>query len=158
MIYWHVSRKSTCIYSQLKSCSSSEAAAMIEGVLRHESWNSANDFIFLGKGGEMALNRADDQEIGMLSLHLLQLSLVYINTTMIQQVLAEPTWAGRLNADDRRGLTPLVYAHVNPYGSFQLDLHSRLPTDPPASARSPPALSSCSTSAPRLDEGLLCGW
>ena len=35
MIYWHVERKSTCIYSQLKRCSSSEAAAMIEGVLRH---------------------------------------------------------------------------------------------------------------------------
>lgn len=35
MIYWHVERKSTCIYSQLKNCSSSEAAAMIEGVLRH---------------------------------------------------------------------------------------------------------------------------
>ena len=35
MIYWHVERKATCIYSQLKSCSSSEVAAMIEGVLRH---------------------------------------------------------------------------------------------------------------------------
>jgi len=35
MIYWHVERKSTCIYSQLKSCSSSEVAAMIEGLLRH---------------------------------------------------------------------------------------------------------------------------
>jgi hypothetical protein len=35
MIYWHVERKSTSIYSQLKRCSSSEAAAMIEGVLRH---------------------------------------------------------------------------------------------------------------------------
>ena len=35
MIYWHVDRKSTCIYSQLKTCSSSEVAAMIEGVLRH---------------------------------------------------------------------------------------------------------------------------
>ena len=35
MIYWHVERRSTCIYSQLKSCSSSEVAAMIEGVLRH---------------------------------------------------------------------------------------------------------------------------
>jgi hypothetical protein len=35
MVYWHVERKSTCIYSQLKSCSSSEVAAMIEGVLRH---------------------------------------------------------------------------------------------------------------------------
>jgi|SRR5579863_822782 len=35
MIYWHVERKSTCIYSQLKTCSSSEVAAMIEGVLHH---------------------------------------------------------------------------------------------------------------------------
>ena len=37
MIYWHVEKKSTCIYSQLKTCSSSEVAAMIEGVLRHSS-------------------------------------------------------------------------------------------------------------------------
>jgi TnpA family transposase len=35
MIYWHVERKSVCVYSQLKSVSSSEVAAMIEGVLRH---------------------------------------------------------------------------------------------------------------------------
>ena len=35
MIYWHVDRKSVCIYSQLKTCSASEVAAMIEGVLRH---------------------------------------------------------------------------------------------------------------------------
>jgi TnpA family transposase len=35
MIYWHVEKKAVCIYSQLKRCSSSEVAAMIEGVLRH---------------------------------------------------------------------------------------------------------------------------
>jgi len=35
MIYWHVEKKSVCIYPQLKRCSSSEVAAMIEGVLRH---------------------------------------------------------------------------------------------------------------------------
>lgn len=35
MIYWHTDRKSACIYSQLKSCLSSEVAAMMEGVLRH---------------------------------------------------------------------------------------------------------------------------
>ncbi|WP_308418064.1 Tn3 family transposase [Microtetraspora fusca] len=35
MIYWHVERGRACIYSQLKSCSSSEVAAMIEGLLRH---------------------------------------------------------------------------------------------------------------------------
>jgi len=35
MVYWHVEKKSLCIYSQIKRCSSSEVAAMIEGVLRH---------------------------------------------------------------------------------------------------------------------------
>ncbi|WP_248966248.1 transposase [Sphaerisporangium perillae] len=28
MIYWHVERKSVCVYSQLKSCSASEVSAM----------------------------------------------------------------------------------------------------------------------------------
>lgn len=35
MIYWHVDKGRACIYSLLKSCSSSEVAAMIEGLLRH---------------------------------------------------------------------------------------------------------------------------
>jgi TnpA family transposase len=35
MIYWHVEKKSVCVYSQLKSCSAAEVSAMIEGVLRH---------------------------------------------------------------------------------------------------------------------------
>ena len=35
MIYWHVERKSACVYSQLKTCSSSEVAAMMEGLIRH---------------------------------------------------------------------------------------------------------------------------
>jgi TnpA family transposase len=33
-IYWHVKKHSCCIYSQLKSCSSSEVASMLEGLLR----------------------------------------------------------------------------------------------------------------------------
>ena len=36
-----------------------------------ENWNNVNDFIFFGKGGEMASNHLDDQEIGMLCLHLI---------------------------------------------------------------------------------------
>ncbi|MFF3677400.1 Tn3 family transposase [Streptomyces sp. NPDC002120] len=35
MMHWHLEKKSLCVYSQLKSCSASEVAAMIEGVLRH---------------------------------------------------------------------------------------------------------------------------
>ncbi len=37
MIYWHVERKSVCVYSQLKTCSSSEVAAMMEGLIRHST-------------------------------------------------------------------------------------------------------------------------
>jgi TnpA family transposase len=277
MIYWHVERKSTCIYSQLKTCSSSEVAAMIEGVLRHctemsvdkqyvdshgqsevafafcrllgfellprlkamhkqklhrfegnsldeytnlqpvlkraidwklikqqydqmvkyatalrlgtaeteailrrftrsnlqhptykalaelgkaiktvflcsylaeielrreiheglsviEHWNSVNGFILYGKGGELATNRHEDQEITMLSLHLLQLCLVYINTLMMQQILSEPQWQEKLQPEDLRALTPLVYSHVTPYGTFRLDMSKRLVIEQAATA------------------------
>jgi TnpA family transposase len=78
-----------------------------EGLNVVENWNSANAFILYGKGGEFASNTREEQEVGMLALHLLQISLVYINTLMIQQVLAEPTWQGRLTITDLRALTPL---------------------------------------------------
>jgi TnpA family transposase len=273
MIYWHVERRATCIYSQLKTCSSSEVAAMIEGVLRHctemsidkqyvdshgqsevgfafcrllgfqllprlkgihcqklyvpeagaaelypnlrlilsrpihwdlmaqqhdqmikyttalrtgtaqtedilrrftrenvqhptyralselgkvcktiflcrylgsldlrheiqealnviEHWNNVNDFIRFGKGGDFATNQRDEQEISMLALHLVQICMVYINTLMIQRVLDGQGWMSRLTKEDRRGLTPLLFGHVNPYGSFRLDMSTRLPLDP----------------------------
>ena len=78
-----------------------------EGLQVIENWNSANDFILYGKGGEFASNRLEDQELLMLSLHLLQVSLVYVNTLMIQQVLKEPEWQGRLTTVDLRALSPL---------------------------------------------------
>ena len=97
-----------------------------DGLQVVENWNSANDFIFFGKGGEIATNRFEDQELAMLSLHLLQISLVYINTLMIQQVLADRGWLERMAPDDLRALTPLIYAHINPYGRFELDMRKRL--------------------------------
>ena len=63
----------------------------------------------------------------MLSLHLLQISLVYINTLMIQQVLTDQAWWERMKPDDLCALTPLIYAHINPYGKFDLDMQKRLP-------------------------------
>jgi hypothetical protein len=83
--------------------------------------------LFYGKSGEIATNRLDDQELSVLSLHLLQSCLVYINTLMLQDILAEPEWMGRMTTEDFRALSPLVYMHVNPYGIFELDMDARLP-------------------------------
>jgi hypothetical protein len=44
-------------------------------------------------------------ETSMLALHLLQSSLVHVNTLLLQQVLAEPAWAKKRTDEDRRGLT-----------------------------------------------------
>lgn len=93
-----------------------------------ENWNSANSFIFYGKGGEIQTNRMEDQEIAVLALHLLQNCLVLINTLMIQEVLLEQNKSllQKLAPVDFRALTPLIYAHVNPYGTFKLNMHERL--------------------------------
>lgn len=77
----------------------------------------------------MATNRLEDQEVAVLSLHLLQACLVYINTLMIQHVLADPLWLQQMTPEDFRGLSPLIYGHVNPYGHFELDMHTRLPIE-----------------------------
>ncbi|HNB23729.1 MAG TPA: Tn3 family transposase, partial [Candidatus Melainabacteria bacterium] len=270
MIYWHVERKSTCIYSQLKTCSSSEVASMLEGVLRHctsmsvekaytdthgkseigfafccllgdfellprikgikkqklyrpevgnpqafenlqpvltrpinweiirqqydemvklaaaikcgtadaesilrrftsdspqhptytallelgrakktiflcrylkseelrreihqglnviEHWNSVNGFIHFAKMGEFASNDLATQELSMLALHLLQNCMVYINTLMLQEILAEKAWADRLTPEDLRGLNPLAHRHINPFGDMSIDMNTRI--------------------------------
>lgn len=98
-----------------------------EGLNVVENFNSANGFIFYGKGGEISTNKFEDQEIAILSLHLLQNCLVYINTLMIQQVLSEKGWHNKMTKEDLRALTPLIYSHVNPYGNFDLDMQQRIP-------------------------------
>ena len=98
-----------------------------EGLNVIENWNSANTFILYGKGGEFTSNKTEDQELLMLSLHLLQVSLIYINTLMLQQVLSGMEWHGRLTEADWRGLSPLLWQHINPYGSFLLDMSARIP-------------------------------
>ena len=98
-----------------------------EGLNVVENWNGANDFILYGKGGEFASNKREDQEVGMLALPLLQISRVCINTLMSQQGLAEPMWQGRRTPTDLWALTPRKWLHINPYGTFILNMHERLP-------------------------------
>lgn len=110
-----------------------------EGLNVVEAFNGANSVIYYGKGGEIASNRKEEQEMTVLCLRILQAALVYVNTLLLQDILAEDDWADVLTAEDRRGLTPLFWQHVLPYGEVKLDMTARLnirttpPNDPPAS-------------------------
>ena len=40
----------------------------------------------------------------------------------------------RMTVDDLRALTPLIYRHISPYGTFLLDMNFRLDLDQPGEA------------------------
>jgi hypothetical protein len=106
-----------------------------------------------GKGGEFASNKLEDQEILMLSLHLLQVSLVYVNTLMIQQILAEPEWQNRLTEIDLRALSPLRWRHVNPYGTFTLNMQEIGEESSSTSVKTRPGLLPCGNNRQTPPEG-----
>lgn len=62
----------------------------------------------------------------MLCLRICQAAMVYGNVLMIQDVPADPDWDGVLTAEDERGLTPLFWSHMLPYGEVKLDMNTRL--------------------------------
>lgn len=80
--------------------------------------------IFFGKGGDIPGNRRDQQELSVLCLRVLQASIGYLNTLMIQDVLADGAVA--LTAEDERGLNPLFWSNIAPYGEVKLDLGRRI--------------------------------
>ena len=91
-----------------------------------ENYNGVNDYIRFGKRGEMASNRREEQELGMLCLHILQSSLGLVNSLMIQDTLALPEWSDVLLDEDQRGLTPLFHSNMTPYGEVRLHTDRRL--------------------------------
>src|SRR6266566_2784413 len=101
LIYWHVERKSTCIYSQLKSCSSSEVAAMIEGLLRHCT------------SAEIQKNYVDthgQSEVAFAFCHLLGFRLLPRLKNIASQKLSRPE-AG--NPEDYQNLQPILTKVIN---------------------------------------------
>ena len=40
-------------------------------------------------------------------------------------ILSNKKWNNKLTPEDMRALTPLIHAHINPYGLFPLDLAQR---------------------------------
>jgi len=123
-IDWELVRQQ---YDQMVKYATALRREINEGLNVIEQWNGANDFVFFARRGELVSNRNEDHEVSMLALHLLQNCMVYVNTLMLQQVLAQPKWADKLTPRDLRALTPLIWDHVNPYGRFELDMNARLP-------------------------------
>ena len=111
-----------------------------EGLQVIEHWNSANATIFYGNSSELKGADRETQEVSMLSMHLLQSALVLMNTLLVQNVLTEPEWADRLTDADRRGLTPLFWSNINPYGTFFLDMAHRLELGLPLAPNEPTAV------------------
>jgi TnpA family transposase len=97
-----------------------------EGLNVIENWNSANKDIFYGKAGELTGEDKESVEVSALALHLVQAAIGYLNTLLIQIVLAEPAWRDRLTDNDRRGLSALFWTHLNLYGRLEIDLERHL--------------------------------
>ncbi|MEU1387355.1 MULTISPECIES: Tn3 family transposase [unclassified Nonomuraea] len=97
-----------------------------EGLNVVENWNSANKDIFYGKAGDLTGDDREHVEVSALALHLVQAAIVYLNTRMVQIVLAEPKWRKKLTDADRRALSALFWSHLNLYGKFELDMSKQL--------------------------------
>jgi len=97
-----------------------------QGLQVVENWNSGNGFFFYGKDSDLTGEDREHQETSMLALHLLQSAAVLVNTMLMQAVLDEPTWSAKMTAEDRRAMTPLFWANINPYGEIHLDMGRRL--------------------------------
>lgn len=69
-------------------------------------------------------NNTEIEELNVLSLHLLQSYLVYINTLMIQYILKLPHWQNILTTKDKRAISLLIHS-PNLYSIF-LDMNKKL--------------------------------
>src|SRR5215475_4098329 len=82
MIYWHVEKSSVCIYSQLKSPSSSEVSSMIEGVLRHDTEMDVE---------KQYVDTHGQSEVGFAFCHLLGFALLPRLKNLKKQRLYRPS-------------------------------------------------------------------
>lgn len=51
----------------------------------------------------------------------------------LPEILAKSEWGGRLTDRDRKALSGLIWSHINPYGTFHIDMSTHLDLGPEAS-------------------------
>jgi hypothetical protein len=59
----------------------------------------------------------------------------------LQAVLEVPAFHDLIGPHERRGLSPLFWSNINPYGRFRLDMNARIDL----AAHNPPELSNTTT-------------
>ena len=83
---------------------------------------------FTTSGDRVVLDEATLRQRLVLCLYSLgtNAGLKRVSAGMLQRVRTEPAWLARMTAEDHRGLTPAIHAHINPYGRFDADLGRRI--------------------------------
>jgi Tn3 transposase DDE domain len=85
-----------------------------------ENWNGANDKLFYGEEGVLTGAHREHADARPAPAAVLP-GLQHAADT------SGPARCGLgLTAEDRRGLSPLFWVHINPYGRFHLDMTARL--------------------------------
>ncbi|WP_433445322.1 Tn3 family transposase [Nonomuraea sp. CA-141351] len=89
----------------------------------------ANTDLFYGSAGAIPGGDKEHQEVSMLSLHLLQSALVFVNTLLVQFRPQGPAWQKKMSDADKRGLSPMFWSNANLYGTIDIDMGRRLDLD-----------------------------
>jgi hypothetical protein len=53
-------------------------------------------------------------------------SVAFCDSNVCTTLLSEKEWLNKMQPEDFRGLTPLFYSHVNPYGRLFLNMLERI--------------------------------
>lgn len=96
-----------------------------QGLNTVENWNAINSFISYGDKYEFNTNNPIIQEMTVLSLHLLQNAIIFVNTILLDKVIEDNCILDEMTERDKRALTPLFTSNINPYGRFMLNLNKK---------------------------------
>jgi TnpA family transposase len=85
-----------------------------------ENWNSMMGFVRFANHIDFKTNSIDEIELNALCLHLIQLSITYINMVCIQNI------AHQFNITPEDKVSLVFYKHINPYGTIDVSFKRRL--------------------------------
>lgn len=87
-----------------------------------EALHALHDTIFFGREQRIRAHALDRQSTQAHCLHLVANAIITWNTTYIAAVLADLRAEGHeINPDDLQRLTPTLYQHINPHGTYNFD-------------------------------------